>query len=93
MDKKILACIKKLEEKNISFENTIEECELDKSIISNNGKSWRMKSNASMELPTDIWCEQFENINDNAWIVIFGVGDLEYLVEYIQLQITATRNH
>lgn len=81
MDKKILACIKKLEEKNISFENTIEECELDKSIISNNGKSWRMKSNASMELPTDIWCEQFENINDNAWIVIFGVGDLEYLVE------------
>ena len=73
--------IKKLEEKEVIFENENMEYGIDDDIVADDGKRWKWKSDISMELPIATWCEQFDDVGDSAWIAVFGLGEIGYLLE------------
>ena len=47
-------------------------------------EEYSFQSRVDMEMPTDVWCEQFEDTPYNVMIYIYGIGHYKYLKKLVE---------
>lgn len=72
--------LEKLEKKQPRLKLNVEGIELRENInILHENQFFNLQSSGDMNLPCEIWCDQFEGVEYNTVFVIFGLGHYNYI--------------
>lgn len=87
MNKQVYERYKKINKNQSAYQ--IDEKEFLNALESNiacvqDEEEYSFQSMVDMDIPTDVWCKQFENLQYNAIIYIFGIGHYKYLKKLVE---------
>lgn len=49
--------------------------------IDSNQQMWQLHDGVDVQRSVEAWCEQFQNVVHNTVFIVFGIGDVQYILE------------